>query len=115
MLHRLIMPVVLAFLTGNAYAQSAQWGNQVTIKALQANTSGGVYLATSGNQNPFSCSNSNWLVITDTTYKFVVATLLAAQVSGQSVALFYNGCSDGGTVGYPVVTAIVVPNVVPNP
>jgi len=49
-------------------------------------------------------------MITDTTYKFVVATLIAAQVSGQTVSLFYDGCSGGGMTGYPVVTAVVVPH-----
>jgi hypothetical protein len=108
MLRRLVLPALLAFVTANTYAQT--WGNQVTITAVQAQTNGEVFLTTSGNQNPSSCSSPSWLMINDTTYKFVVATLLAAQVSGQSVALYYNGCSGGGTTGYPLVTAIAVPN-----
>jgi hypothetical protein len=105
-----MLTVVLAFATANAYAATPQWGNQVSITLLEAQTSGSFFISTSGNQNFFSCSTPSLLMVTDTTYKFVVATLIAAQTSGQTVALYYNGCSGGGTTGYPVITAVSVPH-----
>jgi hypothetical protein len=101
---RLAMLVFFALMTANANAVG--WGNQVSITTLQANTSGSIYLSTSGNQNPDGCGTSTYLLISDTTYKFVVATALAAQTSGQTVMLYYNGCVNG----YPSITAIAVPH-----
>jgi hypothetical protein len=109
MLRRLTVLTLLALASVNAYAVG--WVNtQVTIVGYWANTSGQVFLTTSGNQNPDSCGTPQYLLINDTTYKFVVAALVAAQSTGQEVTLYYNGCSGGGTSGYPVISAIAVPN-----
>ena len=110
MLHRSVMPVVLALVTSTAHAVG--WSTvKVTITSYHTTTSGLLYLYTSNNQNPDSCSTPGTLLISgDTTYRFVVATVMAAQSSGQTVQLFYNGCSGGGTIGYPVITSVAVPH-----
>jgi hypothetical protein len=101
-----MLALVLVSVTVSAHASG--WSPQVTITSLQADTNGYVYLTTSPQTyNPDSCTNLNELLISDTTYKFVVATLIAAQISGQSVALYYNGC----TSNYPNITAVSVPNI----
>jgi hypothetical protein len=46
------------------------------------------------------------VISSDTTYKFVVATALAAQTTNQTVTLYYNGCVGG----YPNITGISVPH-----
>jgi hypothetical protein len=111
MLRRLVMPVVLALVTSAAHAVG--WSTvTVTITSYHTTTSGLLYLNTSNNENPDGCSTPSSLLISgDTTYKFVIATVIAAQTSGQTVQLYYNGCSGGGTTGYPVITSVAVPHV----
>jgi hypothetical protein len=110
MLRRLVMPVALALVTSAAHAVG--WGTiKVTITSYHTTTSGLLYLNTSNNQNPDSCSTpSPLLIIGDTTYRLVVATVMAAQSTGQTVQLYYSGCSGGGTIGYPVITSVAVPH-----
>lgn len=104
---RVIVATLAAVLVlATSGAQAVGWGNQVTITNIQANTNGYFYVNTSGNQNLDSCTANNWLVVSDTTYKFVVATLLSAQATGQTVSLYYNGCING----YPNITVVAVPN-----
>ncbi len=109
MLRRLITPVVLALVTSSAHAVG--WSTAtVTITSYHTTTSGLLFLNTSNNQNPDSCSSPGPLLISGDTQKFVFATVMAAQTSGQTVQLYYNGCSGGGTTGYPVITSVAVPH-----
>jgi hypothetical protein len=110
MLRRLVMPVAFALVTSAAHAVG--WSKiKVTITSYHTTTSGYLFLDTSNNQNPDSCSTPGTLLISgDTTYRFVVATVMAAQSSGQTVQLFYDGCSGGGTIGYPIITSVAVPH-----
>jgi hypothetical protein len=78
----------------------------VRYREIQAQTNGNLLVYTSGNENPDDCPNTSWLIISDTTYKFVVESLMSAQATGQTVALYYNGCLDG----YPNITSIAVPH-----
>jgi hypothetical protein len=101
----LMVAATLAFVTTSANASG--WSPQVTISNIQANTNGTFYVITSSmTYNPDSCTNLSWLYLSDTSYKFVVATLLTAQATGQSISLYYNGC----TSNYPNITAVAVPN-----
>lgn len=99
-----MLTTVFVLVTGNAHAVG--WGNTVTITNLQSNTGGNFYINTSANQNPDNCGSSAWLIVSDLNYKFVISMVLAAQASGQSVALYYNGCASG----YPNITAVAIPN-----
>jgi hypothetical protein len=109
MFRRLVIPVVLALVTCTAHAVG--WSTvTVTITSYHTTTSGLLFLNTSNNQNPDSCSTPGSLLISGDTYKFVFATVMAAQTSGQTVQLYYNGCSGGGTTGYPVITSVAVPH-----
>ena len=109
MLRRLVMPVALALVTSAAHAVG--WGTiKVTITSYHTTTSGLLFLNTSNNQNPDSCSSPGPLLISGDTQKFVFATVMAAQSTGQTVQLYYSGCSGGGTIGYPVITSVAVPH-----
>ncbi|HWZ63574.1 MAG TPA: hypothetical protein VNX02_11165 [Steroidobacteraceae bacterium] len=106
--------VILAWtmLVVTANAQAVGWlSTPVSITNYYTTTTGYLYLVTSPMSNPDGCSlGTTWLQVTDTTYKFVVATVISAQATGQTVNLYYNGCSGGGTTGYPIIFAVAVPN-----
>jgi len=61
--------------------------------------------------NPGSCTNTDYLYLQqgDTTYlKNFNAALLSAYAAGKTVSLALNGCSSGGTSGYPVISEVWV-------
>jgi hypothetical protein len=110
MSRRLLGLALFAFMAGNA--QAAGWSSLVvTIVSYHTTTSGLLYLNTSTNENPDGCSTPSTLLISgDTAYKFVVATVMSAQSTGQAIQLYYSGCSGGGTTGYPLITSVAVPH-----
>jgi len=61
--------------------------------------------------NPGSCDNTGYLYLSqgDSTFlKNVNAALLTAYAANRPVSLALNGCSSGGTVGYPVISEVWV-------
>jgi long-subunit fatty acid transport protein len=106
MFRRALLAAVIALITGAA--QASAWGaNTVTITEYHTTTAGILYLITSANENPDGCTtHASLLVNGDTMYKMVIATIIAAQTSQQTVQLYYDGCSGG----YPVISSVAVPH-----
>ena len=70
------------------------WGGAVTITGYYVWDSGTAFITTSNNENPDSCPSTHYLVL-DTSqpfFKELYATIAAAQATGQTVSLSYNGC-----------------------
>jgi hypothetical protein len=91
-------------------AAFAGWSTPVTITGYYVWDNGMAHINTSSNQNPGnSCSSGQYPTIdtTQSNFKAIWAQVIAAQASGQTVSLFYDGC-----IGpYPRIRAISVPNV----
>lgn len=94
--------------TGLALAD--QWGPQVNITGyyIWASSGGVAFITTSNNQNPYGCTNTRYLVLdpSQPNFKYVWATVMAAQATGQTVSLSYTACLGG----YPQINAVAVPN-----
>jgi hypothetical protein len=104
-----ILGLTMLAMTGAATAST--WGQQTTITGYYTWDSGGAYINTANNQNPDGCTSSTYLYINDTTinFKTIWASVIAAQTTGSTVTLHYDGC-----VGpYPRITAVAVPRIWP--
>lgn len=104
-LKRLFLLISSATASGLCFAGG--WGIPVTITGYYVNESGGAFFTTSDNENPDACSAYRYLVLdpSQTNFKELYATLMAAQATGSTISVYYNGCSGG----YPIATSIAVP------
>lgn len=105
------MKVLFTFI-GFVFSGSAlafYWAPPATITGYYVYANGGAYIRTSSNQNPDGCTYSAYLFVDTNAQKFkeLWATIMAAQATGSTVSINYNGCSGG----YPVVNSVAVPNV----
>lgn len=89
-------------------AAFAGWSQPVTITGYYVWDNGMAHINTSSNQSN-GCTSAQYLTI-DTSlpnFKAIWAQVIAAQASGQTVSLFYDGCIGS----YPRIRAISVPNI----
>jgi hypothetical protein len=98
-----------AALLAVATPAAAIWGNATTITGYYVYSDGGAYITTANNQNPDSCPSSTYLYIPENSahFKEIWATIIAAQATGSTVSLRYEGCSGS----YPLVIAVAVPHI----
>lgn len=110
MIQRSAALVGIAMLAAAGAASASTWGQQTTITGYYVYDSGGAYITTANNQNPDSCGGSRYLYIDETSpnFKVIWASVIAAQTTGSTVTLLYNGCGGGS---YPRISAVAVPNV----
>jgi hypothetical protein len=89
-------------------AFAGSWSSPVTITGYYIWDNGMAHLTTSSNQNPEPCSSAHYLTLdtTQSNFKSMWAQVIAAQASGQTVSLYYDGC-----IGpHPRIRAISIPN-----
>jgi hypothetical protein len=102
-----ILVTTVGFL-GPLAAHAGGWGNPVTITGSYIyNSAGGwAFITTSGNQNPDGCTSPQTLTLdsTQANFKYLWATILSAQATGQTVVLNYNGCA----AQYPLVNTVAI-------
>jgi hypothetical protein len=90
-------------------AVAGGWGAPVTITGYYVWDTGSSYITTTSNQNPDGCSSAHYLYLDSNSpnFKQIYATVMVAQVTGQSVSLSYAGC-----VGpYPYINSVALPNI----
>src|SRR5215510_5086772 len=70
------------------------WGTTTTITGYYVYDNGEAYITTSSNENPDACSSSQYLHLSPgaPNFRSIWASVIAAQVSGQTVTLRYEGC-----------------------
>ena len=87
------------------------WGQLTSVTGYYVYDSGSAYMRTTHNENPDSCMYSGYLFLDPAAphFKEIWATVMAAQATGSTVSLRYEGCSPDGY--YPRVIAVAVPSV----
>jgi hypothetical protein len=104
-------PMFFAVIAGCVMSTSALasgWGAQTTITGFFIDPpTGKAGLTTATNQNIDNCQYSSYLFISAShpRFKELYATLVAAQLTGSTVALYYDGCQGN----YPIISSIAVP------
>lgn len=91
-----------------ADAANPTWLAAVTITGYYVYATGDGFLTTSANINPFACTNGSHYLIVDTAatnFATLYAAIMAAQGSGSTVSLHYNGCLNN----YPLIDSVAVP------
>lgn len=102
-----LLAMILTMLSAPVLA--AGWGTPVQIEGYYIWDAGVAYIKTSTHLNPESCQSSQYLSIDSASpnFKYIWSQVVAAQASGQTVSLFYDGCLGP----YPKIRAIAIPNV----
>lgn len=105
---RALFAAAACLLSMAAFAAAPPWSPPVTILGYYIWDDGAAHLKTSNNLNPDNCTSAHYLTL-DTTrsnFKAIWAQVIAAQASGQTVSLYYDGC-----IGpHPRIRAISVPD-----
>lgn len=111
---RLMLSAVLSLSVFGASKTNAAptWGAATNVVSYLFYTSGGwLYLKLANMQNPESCSSSAYLLVStsDSRFRDLYATVVAAQASGSQVTVYYAGCDS--STGYPLIGGIASPQV----
>lgn len=108
MSRRMWILVTTVGLLASFAARAGGWGAPVTITgAYIYNSAGGwAFITTSGNQNLDGCATSHTLTLdpTQANFKYLWATILSAQATGQTVVLDYSGCASQ----FPLIDAVAI-------
>jgi hypothetical protein len=114
-LNRLATFLCMTSMIVSGAAVAGTWGTASTVSGIYMfGNSTWVYVKVSTMQNPEGCASGNSFAMLDTSqtrYKDMYALLLAAKAEGSTVSILYDGCSGGGTSGYPKVGGIATPDI----
>lgn len=102
---KFLLPIVV-LITSVTQVSAGGWVGGTELELVYPNQSGGVYFRFESMENPDGCALSNFYLIDESSAgsKNIIATALAAAVSGKTISLYVSGC----TGNYPNVTNAIL-------
>lgn len=101
-----LVPAILCAFPSAVFATA--WGVQTLITGYYVYDAGSAFIRVANMQNPDGCTSNAYLVLNSSAPNFnaMWAQVIAAQATGSTVALRYNGCAGN----YPKIDAVAVPD-----
>lgn len=102
-----LLTSLIVFSSSNALA--FKWGVRTKVTGYYVYAQGDAFVNVEVKENPDKCLEPAYLIL-DTkaaNFKEIYATIVTAQVSGQTVTLNYDGCVGN----YPKIIAVATPGV----